>query len=137
MSETIFRSVEVAQGQHLVLGEPIPADVQKDLDADGPGRWLMHGGTFGGAASIEVDVGADGAVTRMVFAYASGTDYGEMLQNFEGELGAPDRQSGSAAAHDRQSVWEDAATQFVLFEQPDGDGASVGSRLVDRGAGEG
>jgi hypothetical protein len=127
MSQTLFRSVEVAQGQHLVLGEPIPADVQKDLEPDGPGRWLMRGGTFGGASSIEVDVGADGAVSRMVFAYPGGTDYGDMLQNFEGEIGTPDRQTG----------WEDAATRFVLFEQPDGDGASVGSRLVDRGTGEG
>lgn len=136
MSETIFRSIEVAQGQHLVLGEPIPADIQPDLEADGPGRWRMRGGTFGRASSIEVYVGAGGAVSRMVFAYASGTEYGEMLENFEGQIGTPDRQTGSPAAHDRQSVWEDPATRFVLIEQPDGAGASVGSKLVDRGAGE-
>jgi hypothetical protein len=133
MSETIFRSIEVAEGQHLVLGEPIPTDVQQDLEADGPGRWLMRGGTFGGASSVEVDVDGSDAVTRMAFAYASGTDYGDMLQNFEAEIGAPDGQSGSAAAHDRQSVWEDAATRFVLAEQPDGAGAAVSSTLADRG----
>ncbi len=135
MTQPIFRSVEVVHGQHLVLGEPIPPAVLPDLSPAGPGRWLMRPGTFHRATSIEVDVGTNGAVTQMVFAYAEGTAYAEMLENFENEIGPPDSQTGSAPARDLRSVWTDSETRFTLFERPNGEGASVGSQLENRAAG--
>jgi hypothetical protein len=129
MSQTIFRSIELDHGQTITLGEPIPPDAQPLLAPDGPGRWTALPGSYSGAASITIVVGAGDAVQRMEFAYAEGTDYAEMLENFENEIGPPDSQRGTAPA--RQSVWQDAATRFVLREQPDGTGSSVGSKLSD------
>lgn len=132
MAEKIFRSIELDHGQTIALGEPIPPDTQPLLRPDGPGRWTVISGHYSGAASITVLVGDGGAVQRMEFTYADGTDYTEMQENFEHEIGPPDSQRGTAPA--RQSVWQDLATRFVLQEQPSGTGASLGSKLSDRAA---
>lgn len=132
MPEPIFRSIEVDHGQHLTLGEPIPADVQKLLTPAGAGTWLMSPGTFTHASAIEIVTGAGGAVTRMDFTYASGTDYAEMLEDFENELGPPTGGEGAG----NNAVWVDSATRFRLFQTAGPDGPTVGSHLVDLGAGE-
>lgn len=133
MSQTIFRSIQLDHGQTITLGEPIPPDAQPLLEPDGPGRWTVVPGNYARAESITIIVGGKG-VQRMEFTYAEGTDYAEMLENFEHEIGPPNSQRGTAPA--RQSVWQDAATRFTLAEQSNGTGSPVGSRLADRSSDE-
>ena len=131
----IFRTIQVGHGQHLTLAEPIPADVLPLMERLGPDRLRMRPGTYHGAESITAVLASDENVQRLEFAYAAGTVYQSLFDDFVSELGEPTRQNGGSGS--RRSVWEDPQTRFQLFEKGGKSGAEVGSELVDRAGGEG
>lgn len=120
-SEPIFRSIQVAQGQSLTLGEPIPPDVLPMMRPAGPDRMAMDPGTFHGARTITVTLAGGGGITEMDFAYGDRPGYGQLAAEYEARFGPPRQAQGQSV------VWEDAGTRFEVFLR---DG-HAGSLLAD------
>ena len=123
--QTIFRSIEVVDGIHVTLGEPVPDGLH--TRAIGNDQLMLEPVDFGHARSIVLQLAADQTVTAMRFAYDEGADYDAMVQAYTQELGPP-TQSGSAPA--QATVWQDPQTRFTLAREGD----SVGSVLQDLAA---
>ena len=129
MSETIFRSIQIDQGEWITLGEPIPPNSPLKETSAGSNQWTVEAGHFGHAASITIETAStEGPVQRMDFTYESGTNYDTLLAKFVVELGPPK----SGGKNSPNTVWTDSATTFRLFKTG-ADGASVGSQLSDGG----
>ena len=92
----------------------------------GPQRYQLKEGTFNRAAEIDVLLGVGGVVRQMDFTYAPGTDYQELLSDFQAEIGPPTSHSGSGA--DQVNVWQDPNTEFRLV----GASSGIHSKLCDR-----
>jgi hypothetical protein len=120
----IFRTIEVAQDQHITLGEPLSDGVRQLMKDLGNNQWQMRTGTFGHAASIIVQVSDAELVQTMNFAYDPGTDYTVLVGRYEEELGPPTDRLPDAT---QSAVWQDRQTRFEVFER----GASVGSFMQD------
>lgn len=129
-AQPIFRQIQVATGQAITLGHPIPADVQGDLEP-GPAtnELQMKQGTFGLATSIVFQLASEkGPVTGMRFTYdPGGDDWRITLMNFKAQLGEPTTISASPPT----ATWEDSQTRFRL-EQDAAKGIS--STLTDLAA---
>lgn len=111
---SVFRTVEVAEGVTLTLGEPPSAQAMAMMKQIGPNRYQLK--PAAGAEEIDVQLGVGDAVLMMEFIYAPSPDYAQLLIQFEAELGPPTSQHGQTA------TWEDAATRFHLV------GSAGGSR---------
>lgn len=121
----IFRTITVAHGQSVTLGQPIPADVWPLTEADGLTGRKMIQGDFGGAESIRMQLAAgpvpqNAPVQNITFAYAAGTDYAAMVNAFIGELGQPASQTPDS------SLWQDPQTSFEVYNR-----GAVGSQLTN------
>ena len=130
----IFRSIQVDHGQHLTLGEPVPADVLPLMERIAPNRLRMQPGTYHGAQTITAVLAPDENVRSLEFAYEAGTVYQTLFDDYVSELGEPASQNGGSG--NRRSVWEDPQTTFQLFEKAGKPDPDVGSELVDRAGGE-
>jgi hypothetical protein len=119
--EPIFRSIQVAEGQSITLGEPIPADVEPLMRPAGPNRKAMNPGTFHGADTITVLLAGDEIVTEMDFDYGTDPSYGQLLVEYEAMFGRPASGPGQSA------IWEDSGTRFEVFLR----GGNAGSLLTD------
>lgn len=119
--QPIFRTITVAHGQSVTLGEPIPADVLPLTEPDGPNRRRMIEGDFGGSDSIVMQLTPAQAVQNITFTYAPGTDYAAMVDAFVSELGQPQSQTADSAQ------WQDSQTSFEVYNR-----GSVGSLLADQ-----
>ena len=118
-STPIFRSIEIDKGVTITLGQPLSADAMALMTQVGPQRFELKPGTYERAEKIQVQLGVGAAVQQMDFWYAAGTDYQEMVENFENEIGPPTSQQGQV------TIWQDPATRFELV----GSAASVRSML--------
>ncbi|HEX8395168.1 MAG TPA: hypothetical protein VF665_22665 [Longimicrobium sp.] len=123
--QPIFRFVEVGTGQRLTLGEPVPADVLPLTEPAGANKLKMKAHTFGGASEIVIQLSPAETVRDVTFAYAAGTDYDAMVNQFTDELGTPESQNNQLTR------WRDDQTTFQVTQQA----SAVGSLLADR-AGE-
>jgi hypothetical protein len=119
----IFRSIEVGKGVPITLSEPLSDAAKALVQQIAPQRFQLKPGTFGDAEQIDIQLGAGTAVQEMDFTYKAGTDYAEMVANFEWQLGPPSSQNG-----DRVTVWEDDSTVLRLV----GSAAGVRSMLRNR-----
>ena len=117
----IFRTVSVADDVAITLGQPLSPQAMALLQPAGPQRYQLKNGTFKRAAQIDVQLGVGAAVFRMDFVYDSGTDYHDLLSDFEAEIGQPTRQQGHVA------TWVDPNTEFQLVNG----GANITSQLRD------
>ena len=126
-AQPIFREIQVATGQAITLGQPIPADVQDDLEP-GPGsnEFQMKPGTFGGASSIVFQLASpNGPVTGMRFTYPrGGDDWRITLMNFKAQLGEPT----SLSPQPPSATWEDSRTRFRLAQDASN---GISSTLTD------
>jgi hypothetical protein len=124
-NEPIFRSIEVAEGLTLSLDAPIPSDVLPMLTQSGPDQYTMLPGTFGNAASIQIDVDpANGEIAEMEFTYTE-MSYETLLTDYTENLGAPT--SSSDTPGDQSATWDDGVTSFELYDT----NGEVGSILQD------
>jgi hypothetical protein len=119
----VFRTITVAVDVTITLGEPLSAQAMALMNQVGPQRYQMKNGTFKRAAEIDVQLGVGAIVHQMDFTYDPGTDYADLLADFEAEIGQPTRQQGNVA------TWEDPNTQFQLVNG----GPNIRSRLLDLG----
>jgi len=129
----IFRSIEVSTGVPITLGEPL-SDAAKELlvppwEAQQK-QYRLKPGSFKDAVEIVIQltdatVGAD-LVQWMSFRYADGTDYKEMVANFEWQIGPPTSQNGGNG--NEVSTWQDPDTRFQLVNSASG----IQSMLRDR-----
>lgn len=121
-STPIFRSITVqttgGKPVEITLGQPLSAEAMALCVPAGPNKFQLKPGTYAGAEKIVIQVGLGAAVQEMYFAYLKGTDYKELYENFVGELGPPDSQSGDEAR--QESVWKDDSTEFELKNSPSG-----------------
>jgi hypothetical protein len=133
--QPIFRTIEVGHDQPLTLGEPLTADVRVLMDPPPPSRatqLTMKSGTFGRAASIQVDLveaplGEQLLVQQVEFSYSSSDpSYDTLLQEYTEMLGPP-HDTGTLSDAQRSAVWSDASTRFTLWER----GGNSGSILTD------
>lgn len=113
-STPIFRSIEVDKGVSITLGEPLSAEAMALCEQVGPERFQLKPGTYEGAEKIQIQLGVGAAVQEMDFWYVAGTDYKEMVENFENEIGPP------TSVHDQSTVWRDPSTEFELVNGPKG-----------------
>jgi hypothetical protein len=126
-SQPIFRQIQVDTGQIIILGQPIPADVQRDLEpGPGPNEFQMKPGTFGRATSIVFQVASEkGPVIGMRFTYdRGGDDWRITIMNFTNQLGEPT----SYSAHPPSVTWEDSQTRFRLAQDASN---GISSTLTD------
>jgi len=121
--EPIFRTVQVGEGQHLTLGEPIPPDVEPLMRPAGPDRKKMKPGTYHGADTITVKLAPNGDITEMDFDYGIEPTYGQLVVEYEAMLGPPEASGDKGQA----VVWEDPVTRFEVFLR----GGNAGSLLAD------
>lgn len=129
-AQPIFRQIQVDTGQFITLGQPIPADVLRDLEpGPGPNEFQMKPGTFGRATSIVLQVAsANGPVTGMRFTYnPGGDDWRITVMNFKAQLGEPT----SVSVNPLTATWKDAQTQFRLVQDA---GKGISSTLTDLAA---
>lgn len=133
--QPIFRTIDVGHDQPLTLGEPLTADVRELMDPPPPSRatqLTMKPGTFGQAATIQVDLVQSGAgdtlvVQQIEFTYdSSEPSYDTLLQDYTEMLGPP-HQAGTRSDAQQSAVWEDRQTRFTLYER----GGNAGSILTD------
>lgn len=126
-AQPIFRYIQVDTGQVITLGQPIPSDVQGDLEpGPGPNEFQMKQGTFGKATSIVFQLASEnGPVTGMRFTYdRGGDDWRITLMNFKAQLGEPT----SLSAQPPSATWEDSQTRFRLAQDASN---GIGSTLTD------
>lgn len=126
-AQPIFRQIEVDTGQVVTLGQPIPADVQGDLEpGPGPNEFRMKPGTFARAKSIVFQLASEnGPVTAMRFTYApGGDDWRITLLNFKNQLGEPT----SLSVQPPTATWEDSQTRFRLAQDASN---GISSTLTD------
>lgn len=133
--QPIFRTIDVGHDQPLSLGAPLSPDVRELMDPPPPSRatqLMMKPGTFGKAASIQVDLveatsGGDLLVQQVEFSYStSDPSYDTLLQDYTEMLGPP-HDTGTLSDAQRSAVWSDASTRFTLWER----GGKSGSILTD------
>ena len=117
----IFRTIMVADEVPITLGQPLSPEAMSHMDKVGPQKYRLQNGTFKRAAQIDVQLGVGAVVHRMDFVYASGTDYQDLLSDFEAEIGQPTRQQGTVA------TWVDPNTEFQLVNG----GPNITSMLMD------
>lgn len=117
-STPVFRTIEVAQDVTITLGEPLSAEAMAIMQPVGPQRYQLKPGTFANAEEIDIQLTVGAAVQQMDFKYAAGTNYQEMLENFEAELGPPTSHQGGG--HDVVNVWQDPNTRFQFVGNPSG-----------------
>ena len=126
-SQPIFRQIQIATGQAITLGQPIPAGVRGDLEpGPGPNEFQMKQGTFVRATSIVFQLAStDGPVTGMRFTYPrGGDDWRITLMNFKAQLGDPT----SLSPHPPSATWEDSQTRFRLAQDASN---GISSTLTD------
>lgn len=121
-SQTIFRTIDVATGQTITLGEPVPADVLPLTEPDGENQLKMLDGDFGGASSIVIQLTPSQNVKSIIFGYGASTNYDAMVSAFTGELGQPESQTPVLTR------WSDPQTTFEVSQNA----SAVSSRLSDR-----
>ena len=129
-AQPIFRQIQVDTGQVVTLGQPIPADVQRDLEpGPGPNEFRMKQGTFGRATSIVFQLASEnGPVTGMRFTYdRGGDDWRITMLNFINQLGEPT----SLSPHPPSATWEDSQTRFRLAQDASN---GISSTLTDLAA---
>jgi hypothetical protein len=118
-STPIFRSITVhPSGVVVTLGQALSAEAMALCVPAGPNKFKLKDGTYKRAETIIFVLGVGAAVQQMDFSYAKGTDYQDLLADFENELGPPDQQSGDKGR--QLSVWEDDSTRFALQNSPSG-----------------
>jgi hypothetical protein len=126
-AQPIFRQIQIATGQVIALGQPIPDDVRDDLEpGPGPNEFRMKPGTFGRATSIVIRLASEnGPVTAMLFTYdRGGDDWRITVMNFKAQLGDPT----SMSARPPSATWEDSLTQFSLAQDASN---GINSTLTD------
>lgn len=117
-STTVFRTIEVGTGVPITLGQPLsPQAMALMQPGGGPQRFQLMPGTFGDAEEIDIQLGVGGAVQQMDFRYAAGSDYEEMVANFEGQMGPPTTQHGGS---EQVTTWKDDSTEFRLVGSTSG-----------------
>jgi hypothetical protein len=127
-AQPIFRQIQVATGQAITLGQPIPDDVRGDLEpGPGPNELQMKQGTFFRATSIVFQLASEnGPVTGMRFTYdRGGDDWRITLMNFKAQLGEPT----SLSPQPPSATWEDSQTRFRLAQDASN---GISSTLTDR-----
>ncbi len=122
----IFRDVDVGWRQHLVLGDSIRSNVRPLLVPDGPGRYHLRAGAFGGAEWIGVETGAGGRVVALHFRYRPPVEYAGNVREYAAEIGRPS--ATMSTADSTVTRWQDARTVFELVRTR----ADVASHLYDR-----
>jgi len=110
----VFRSIEIGTGVSVTLGEPLSAEAMGLMIQIGPQHFRVKPGAFGDAKQIDIFLGVGGAVQKMDFLYAAGTNYEEMVANFEGQMGPPTSQHGGV------TEWKDDSTDFTLVNSASG-----------------
>jgi hypothetical protein len=125
-STPVFRTIEVGTGVPITLGEPLSAQAMELVDKVGERHYRLKPDTFGDAEEIDIRLTAGAAVQQMDFRYAAGSNYKEMVANFEGRMGPPTSHHGSG--DDVVTVWQDDATVFRLV----GSASGIRSILRDR-----
>jgi hypothetical protein len=126
-AEPIFRQIQVDTGQVVMLGQPIPADVLRDLEpGPEPNEFQMKQGTFGRATSIVFQVAwENGPVIAIRFTYdRGGDDWRITVMNFTNQLGEPT----SYSARPPSATWEDSQTRFSLAQDASN---GISSTLTD------
>jgi hypothetical protein len=121
---TVFRTVEVSQDVPITLGQPLSPQAMALMESPTP-PFILRPGTYANAEEIKVLLGVGAAVQQMDFVYAAGTDYQQMVAEYEVEIGPPTSQQGGPGNH--VTVWQDANTVFRLVES----NAGVRSMLRD------
>ncbi len=131
--EALFRSINVGDNLQLALGETIPPDVMKDMepDPDNTSRYKFKSGEFSRAESITVTVDAKQLVQSMDFSYESSMDYDWQRANFINEIGEPTGDDGGIPDAQKQTVWQDSQTLFVLWAKGMGPKSKIGSTLTN------
>jgi hypothetical protein len=113
-STPIFRTVEVAEGVAITLGQPLSPEAMALMVQTGPQTFTLKSGTYAGAKEIDVQLGLGAAVHQMNFTYAIDVKCGEMVARYTEELGPPTSQHGEV------TVWRDPATLFEILCLPQG-----------------
>jgi|GEM_PF-2355103 len=125
-STPIFRTVDVAEGVAITLGEPLSPEAMALMTQVGPQRFQLKPGTYAGAEEIDVQLGVGAAVQQMDFIYGPDASYEEMVANYVAELGPPTSRDGSGGKQVTQ--WQDPSTEFKLVRGASG----IRSMLLDR-----
>jgi hypothetical protein len=113
-STPIFRTVEVAEGVAITLGQPLSPQAMALMVQTGPERFRLKSGTYAGAKEIDVLLGVGAAVHQMNFSYGIDVKCSEMEARYRKELGPPTSQQSEV------TVWRDSATLFELLCLPAG-----------------
>jgi hypothetical protein len=113
-STPIFRTVEVATGVPITLGEPLSAQAMALMKQVGPQRFQLAPGTYAGAKEIDVQLGVGATVHQMDFTYGADAHCHEMVARYTEEIGPPTSQHGEI------TLWRDPATMFELLCLPQG-----------------
>ena len=113
-STPIFRTVEVAEGVAITLGQPLSAEAMALMKQIGPQRFQLNPGTYGGAKEIDVQLGVGAAVFQMDFTYDSDATCQGKVAQYQEELGPPTSQHGEI------TMWRDSSTMFELLCLPQG-----------------
>jgi hypothetical protein len=113
-STPVFRTVEVAEGVAITLGEPLSPEAMALMVPIGPAHFRLKSGTYAGAKEIDVQLGVGAAVHQMNFTYGSDVKCGEMEARYREELGPPTSQHGEV------TLWRDSATMFEILCLPAG-----------------
>lgn len=113
-STPVFRTIEVARGVPITLGQPLSAEAMALMKQIGPQRFQLNPGTYGLAKEIDVQLGVGAAVYQMDFTYDDRIGCEEMVANFEFQLGPPTSQQGEV------TMWRDSATLLELLCLPQG-----------------
>lgn len=126
--QPIFREIVVGSGQKIALDSPLASDVLPLLELQGGTKFRLREGTFSDAESISGELGPDGRVRSLLFAYTPGTSFDQTVSSYVADLGPPARRTGSSADSLQTTRWEDARTAFEVVRR----GSRVGSALYDR-----
>jgi len=113
-STPIFRTVEVAEGVAITLGQPLSPEAMALMTQIGPQTFKLKSGTYAGAKEIDVQLGVGAAVHQMNFTYGSDVKCGEMVARYTEELGPPTSQHGEI------TLWRDPSTMFEILCLPAG-----------------
>ncbi|HEV7591316.1 MAG TPA: hypothetical protein VGO40_24600 [Longimicrobium sp.] len=125
-STPVFRTIDVATDVPITLGEPLSGQAMALMQQVGPQRFKLKPGTFANAKEIDIQLTVGAAVQQMDFRYTDGSNYQEMVADFEAEIGPPTRHHGSG--DDMVTVWQDDDTEFRLV----GGASGIRSKLRDR-----
>jgi hypothetical protein len=133
-SERIFRTVTIAEGKTITLGDDFAnkADLFEKVGA----HYRLKKGLFGGAEEIRVFLNRELKINAIDFLYDASKDFGAAKKSYMKSLGTPSSEGehGLSGGKVRRVSWEDAETRFHLVEVRGNGKVSVSSTLFDKKA---